>query len=108
MWYGDVVAAAVVAIVVVVVVVAIVVVVPIVVVVAIAVVVPIVVVECSRTHRLVKDIHMEAGHRKAAAIEEEEADTEEPKSMEEVLVVQVEAQIQPGSPKYGIQRELHL
>ena len=144
-WYGDVVAAVVDIVVVVAIVVAavvaIVVVVPIVVVVvvpivvvvvvAIVVVVPIVVVvvvpivvvvECSRTHRLAKDVHVEAGHRKAAAIEVvkcvwtyEQAgrdchslyDTEEPKSMEEVLVVQMEAQIQPGSPtKYGNQQEL--
>ena len=143
-WCGDVVVVVVVAIVVVVVVVVVVpivvvvvvpivvvvaivviVVVPIVVVVAIVVivVVPIVVVvECSRTHRLAKDVHVEAGHGKAAAIEAakcvwtyEQAgrdchslcDTEEPKSMEEVLVVQMEAQIQPGSPtKYGNQQEL--
>ena len=92
-WYGDVVA--VVAIVVVVVV-------------PIVVVVAIVVVDCSHTHRLAKEVHVEAGHRKAAAIEDEEADTE-PKSMEEVLVVQVRPQIQPGSPnEYGLQRELHL
>ena len=111
-WCGDVV---VVVVVVVVPIVVAIVVVPIavvaivvVVVVPIVVAVAIVVVDCSHTHRLAKEVHVEAGHRKAAAIEDEEADTE-PKSMEEVLVVQVRPQIQPGSPnEYGLQRELHL
>ena len=69
----------------------------------------------------VKAVQAEAGYRKVAVAAATEAvkcvggdchsfGLLEPKSKEEVLVVQVEAaQIQPGSPtEYGIQQELHL